>query len=676
MRKRSLSVAFERSAESDEMRRKFEGVNDVHSESDEDESDEMLNVATTGWSRDDYDKLLSKLRANVPVDIKSYKYTLMAIDWEQVAFGKHSPKEVEEVTKALVQKIRKFRTLSEMVEDIPAIGAKIVKAALPKKPPSAYNLFMKEKYAFYKEKYKGTGINLMKKLAEEFAALSNKKKRKYEQMAEQAKEAYKAELEKFYRENPHLEVKPTQKISQPRVKLLNTKILTPFKMFVNEKRKNGLKSSLPEMRAMWDDLEKKQRYKYIQECFQHQSGDNTLKLTKEEQNIVEYASGKPEPISHNLCDFYLKKQPDIPKSATTASAWRKEKMAEYKSLPKMRKLELELEYRRAKMEFVHKYQEYISNLPEESMRRSEHEQLQLFVTSKLDKDERREYNQNTMNTILDGTSATLYSDMPIAESTTNELNVQQNPSKTNKKKKTKDVVATPEKQVTVDAAAAATKNDKVNGKQLKSILKSPPPTPFAEPSANRKHKLLSGSPAVSSPKKQKRQEEVESDRSSDKVDRKPTIENGNAELILPEPTCPPRSALKYYKLHYYHGKPEKCKESFEKLSEQRKEAIRAEALAAQKRYSREVHAYLIKLPQEKSEAFLKRMQKAARQDTDEESLQSAPIKANVQTKQELQSSSSESDSEDERPNAGTSSNITYNDVSSSNDDDDSDSEEE
>uniref|UniRef100_A0A182NGP7 HMG box domain-containing protein n=1 Tax=Anopheles dirus TaxID=7168 RepID=A0A182NGP7_9DIPT len=512
---------------------------------------------------------------------------------------------------------------------------------------------------------------LLKKISEEFASLTEKKKKKYDQMAEEAKETYKAELEKYNQENPHMEIKkPQGKSARKSVKTPRNKIITPFYMFMNEKRSIGVDASLPELRAMWEELEKKQRYKYIQQCFQQQSTDKPLKLTKEEQSIVEYASGKPEPVPHTVCDFYLKKQANPPKS-TQMSVWRKEKMAEYKSLPKVQKLELELEHRRAKMEFVQKYQEYISNLPDEDVQRMENEQLQSFIASKLDKDEQRKYRQDTLSTMLDGTSTALYSEMPIAESTTHDIQL-------SKPKKKKAANADSSMKPPTTAAAAATAISKSNGKQQKSqSLKNPPPTTIAESPSKRKQKELASSPAVGASKKQKKQvEQVDSDTNSEKADKKPTVTNG-VEEVREEPVRPPKTVQKYYKQYYYHGKPGKSKESFEKLSDQRKEAIQVEMRKAQKKYYKDLHKFFKHLPSDQVDFHLKKLQIVeggsfledgditGEETADDTTKQPRLAKGAVRTKQEPQSS--DDDKGAKKANAATSNKTTN--VSSSDDDD-------
>uniref|UniRef100_A0A182NGN5 HMG box domain-containing protein n=1 Tax=Anopheles dirus TaxID=7168 RepID=A0A182NGN5_9DIPT len=610
---------------------------------------ELLDAAGAGWTPDDYDQLTAKLRTIAPTkDSKPCRTRLLTIDWEQVAFGSHSAKEVELITNDLLKRVRKFRTLAEMVEDIPSLGVKMVKAGQPKKPCSAYNFFVKDKYAFMKNKYQGTDVNLLKKMSEAFSALTEKKKQKYEQMAEEAKETYKAELEKYYQANPHIQVKKdNDQSARKRVKTPQSKTLTPFKMFMKERRSKGGNESLAELRAMWEGLEKKQRYVYIQQCFQQQDSDTPLKLTKLEQSMVAYASGRPEPVSHNVCDFYLKKYA-IPPKSVQMSVWRKEKMSEYKSLPKVRRLELELEHRRAKLEFVQKYQEYITNLPDESIRRTEIEMLQSFIASKMDREEKRQYNQDMFNSLVDCPSPTIYGKVPIAESTT--LDITSQPGKPKKRKAT-NTVPTLESPTVADAATTAT-SATVNGSKMKSSRKSPPPTPIAESQSKRKP---SSSPAVSSPKKQKTHTDIESDTNSENVDKKPVI--SNAKTRMPEPVRPPKLLEKYYEKYHYLGKPGKSKESFEKLSALRKKAIKVEMNEAKKKYFRDVQRFFKQLPKENLEFYLKKLQLAedefnedsdvTDEEADDNPRSSTLAKGDVSTKKEPDSSSSSSSSSEE-----------------------------
>ncbi|EAL38967.3 AGAP008897-PA, partial [Anopheles gambiae str. PEST] len=88
--------------------------------------------------------------------------------------------------------------------------------------------------------------------------------------------------------------------------------------------------------------------------------------------------------------------------------WERERHKNEKEREKMmtvsvRKLQLEIEYRHAKQEYVTKYQEYITNLEDETARQAEIEQLRTFIKSKLDKEEKQQLDNRPFQSLVDST---------------------------------------------------------------------------------------------------------------------------------------------------------------------------------------------------------------------------------------------------------------------------------
>uniref|UniRef100_A0A182Q967 HMG box domain-containing protein n=1 Tax=Anopheles farauti TaxID=69004 RepID=A0A182Q967_9DIPT len=604
IRSRSLSVALERLSTNDNISKELDvSVNAYRTESNE-EAYHYLGGTSVIWTNDDYNQLTAKLRAIIPPkDNKHYKTSLAAIDWEQVAFDNRSAKEVREVAVNLLHKARKIRTLTEMLEDISKVAAKLI--PLPKKPLTAYNFFVKRKYAIFKEKYPGSHANVLKKLGEEFAALSEKKKIKYEKKAAESMKTFKTELENFYREYGLTSHKNSKKRDRPEV-------ITPFKMFMHEKRINGIETSSLHLMVMWASLNRKQQYKYIQQCLQQQSANKTPKLTKEEQLIVEYENGKPEPVPCTVYEFYFKKylsmQDAMQETRSTPKLRRKKAFVEYKKLPKVRKLKLELEYQHAKVDFVKKYQDYISSLTNEDMRRKEIQVLQSIITTRMHMNLHRnssnqKFSPNAESTAYDSSSSTSDLDVP-------------------------------------SAAASPTSRPDAYSKPLKSIIKSTSSRPIIQPLSKRKREELARSPSHSSPKKLK----VEFRTNSNSQIASP-ISNDKGKMLL-EPIRPPRTIELYYKQYHYLGKPDKYMESFQKLSSVRKKAIEVEMNRALKKYFRNMQKFLNQIPPEKLEFYVNKMKQAECNHNGNDEISDEETEVEKQTAKTL-IWSDESDCEDE-----------------------------
>lgn len=93
---------------------------------------------------------------------------------------------------SLVAKVRTYRTLGELLNDVPEVVDKVLSADKPKAPLTAYSVFMREyipQCSNVKDAFR-TG-------SKAFQELSAKKKKKYEDAATQLKAEYQEKLAKY-----------------------------------------------------------------------------------------------------------------------------------------------------------------------------------------------------------------------------------------------------------------------------------------------------------------------------------------------------------------------------------------------------------------------------------------------------------------------------------------------
>lgn len=658
MRKRSLSVAYERPTKVEQISKKFEGVPSDHETESEEENEEMDAVVTASdWTLADYKKLVEQLQTVLSrKNTRTHTHTLKKIDWDRVAFDGHTSEEVKAVTIEIVNKIRKYRSLREMVEDIPQQVEKILRSRKPKNPPSAYNLFVKDKFSSFKAKNPGLiSVEVFKLLSQEFASLSEKKKQKYEAMAAKAKEAHKLQLEQYYKDNPEaLQSKKNGKTPNEKQRKHGTsKTITPFVLFKKDKQTENSHITTAELRNLWNELELKKKLKYIQQAFKTQTENtaNSLKLTKEEQRLLEQAKGKPGMFPGSTSEYYLKHYAEHDPSKSIV-LWRKEKLCEYKRLSKLRKLELEIEYRQAKQEYVNKYEAYIEQIEDDQAREAEIDLLRSFIQTKMDKHDREQCDNRPFKSMVE--SSRLENEMmalPIAEST----------MLMPKSKKAKGKVG--EKSVKAEPVAV----ESPQRKPVKSILKSPGPVTVVPKS--RVQEFIAPD-TVASPKKKRKQSFSghDSDSSmekrrkhsivtlpSEKTDTKKANSKENQPLLPNEPIRPPTNTLQFYKQNYYLGKAEKCEESFKQLSAARKDSIKLEMRAAHKKYFKQLQKFLKTVPQKNIELYLKKLKQAERDSNKSGELssdddESGNVSVAKGTKQEPETSSSSSSSSEEEEN--------------------------
>uniref|UniRef100_A0A182P898 HMG box domain-containing protein n=1 Tax=Anopheles epiroticus TaxID=199890 RepID=A0A182P898_9DIPT len=665
------------------MSKKIEGVPSDHedeSESEEENEELPQNAVSGDWAAADYGKLVEQLRAVLPrKDSKKPQNTLSKIPWDKVAFEGHTAEDVKATTVALVAKIRKYRTLTEMLEDIVETVTKINSAGKPKQSPSAYNLFTKDKFPILKAKFpEATSAELLKMVSQEFSILSERKKHKYETLAATLKEKYKQ-----HRDNPNAVPVDKKEKKKKSARTPKAKAITPYGLFREEKRQEMEEITNVALRKLWDDLDMKKKLKYIQQAFQSQSDNIKLKLTKGEQSMLEVASGKPESIPRTTAEYYLKHYAE-PAPMYSLNEWRKIRLQEYKALPKVRKLQLEIEYRQAKQDYVVKYQEYITNIKDEAAKHAEIELLRSFITSKLDKEERRHLDDRPFHTLVESMALPPSESVPIAESTT--LFIE--PPKKTKKSSKKAAAEAVEKEVASPIA-----------KPIKSILKG---SPASKRLLQEEPNAVEAAPSPSKKKKKASRTESESDSNSERRDKKPIVvpevvatptkkdsskagskENGTPK---PAPQRPPATMLEYYQKYHYLGKKEKCKESFKNLSALKKQQIKDEMRAAQDAYLKQLQKFLKKVPQENVVQQLKALKKAEKRysrmkedETSDEEEESATFEETVPKAEPISSSSSSDSSssteeeEEEQERSKNANGHTKNDNDNEGDDGDDDS---
>lgn len=120
------------------------------------------------------------------------------MEWDKIELPNHSPEEVKQVSLMLISKVRNFKTLTEMLVDVPKVVEKLLEAAKPKPPLSAYNLFMRDNTQRWKQENKNFNSRDIFKLASsEYQKLPERKRRRYDDEAARLKNEYLAQLENY-----------------------------------------------------------------------------------------------------------------------------------------------------------------------------------------------------------------------------------------------------------------------------------------------------------------------------------------------------------------------------------------------------------------------------------------------------------------------------------------------
>ena len=177
----------------------------------------VLEMASTNgqdqWPKEDIVMLLDLLENNLPFhDSHTFTTTQSRMDWEKVAFKGYSGEMCKLKWLEISKKIRKFRTLTEIVLEAkehfknPYKSEKLKKHPdLPKKPPTAYLRFFMEKRAQYSQMHPElNNIELTKLLSKKYKELPEQMKLKYVQDFQKEKEEFEKKLAQFRKDHPGL----------------------------------------------------------------------------------------------------------------------------------------------------------------------------------------------------------------------------------------------------------------------------------------------------------------------------------------------------------------------------------------------------------------------------------------------------------------------------------------
>lgn len=630
--------------------KKFEGVvSDVEGQSDSEEEDETKDEGTIEvWTKADYEQLIEKIRGALPKkDVKKAKSALQHINWKEIQIRQHSPEEIQRVALSLVAKVRNFRTLGEVLNDVPEVVDKILSADKPKVPLTAYALFMKE----YIPQCSNTK-DAFKTASKTFQELSAKKKKQYEDTAAKLKEEYHKKLDKFYQEHPDLAPPPkpskTSRAGRTKssgVQLKRERNRTPFNLFYESRMEVVPTITLQLCRQEWEELAVKDKLPFIRKSFETQ--DDTKLLNKKEQELLAQFQGKPEFVGRSAYDYFHRqnksKYDDLPGKE------RKQKVDnEYQQLSERQKLDLKVAFLAARDNYILQYQKYIKELPEDKQK-AEIEYLRSISSSGAGKkDKTLTARKEKKSKDEDHYPGSTDEDPPAAESTTIKKSAKE---KKHSKKKLAEVPPpvqesepedadedVQEETVAIAAMPSPTKKSRMMEPPTVSPKKAVASTPKPVEDKKKSKKKLdmasssgeeesSASTSQTNGRKRQTPEELatpEDDTGKkSKKKAKKDEEEEKPKVPMKEPERPPTVLEEFYRQRVYKGKVGKHKESFANLSAAKKREIKEQMNLAQKKYIEEFERFLKSLPRDQIRLYIqkvnsKRTSAPAKEEDDEE----------------------------------------------------------
>ncbi|XP_067118779.1 nucleolar transcription factor 1-A-like [Centruroides vittatus] len=362
------------------------------------ENHDNRQILAFGWTSEELSQLISNLTICLPkYDNVKYSTLIEKLDWEKVRFGNYSASECKEKWMQIMTKLRRFRTLTDMITDAKewlkhpwssyCSSKKQKHPEMPKKPLTPYFRYFLEKRQKYSREHPDMSMTeLAKVLSKKYQQLPEKKKQKYKENYEKENEVYKQELEKFKREHPdqfpQAESKHHPQHEGP------YKPHTPFQLFMAEKMKKAEFAELEKkeiterIRVIWNSLTEAKKIKWIKKAIQDEQrygtelGEysqshpsfkpDTIRsvLSKAEKELKDRFDGKPDRPPNSGYSLFsrimLKELKNVPS---------KEKMAQiskhWKQLSEMERDSYNKQAQWANEQYREKYAAYVKSLPEE-----------------------------------------------------------------------------------------------------------------------------------------------------------------------------------------------------------------------------------------------------------------------------------------------------------------------
>lgn len=157
------------------------------------------------WTSEDHKKLLQAMKDNISERDRMYAYVKgqRSLDWNKIAFHPHSSQACKEKWTQISHKLRKVRTLTELIDDAEEsldnpLKNKKINPEFPKYHSAPNNIFVSEKWSKYRKKHpelKQTQLLVL--LNKQYSELPDEKKAKYVKKSRDSVQEFKKNLQQF-----------------------------------------------------------------------------------------------------------------------------------------------------------------------------------------------------------------------------------------------------------------------------------------------------------------------------------------------------------------------------------------------------------------------------------------------------------------------------------------------
>lgn len=315
------------------------------------------------WAKANVQKLLAAMKTSIPESERTIAYTqgLKTLDWEKVAFPPFSPEECEQKWREILLKMRKFRSLTELIVEAEEIISDPVKnkkihPAFLKRPGPTAAIYFSENYSKLQKQHPGMkNPGLMKIATKQFKKLPDKVKAPY---VDRFKNLFKEYTEKTLELREKYEL-PNRKHKKKKTSAVNLDKdeggLSPkppvngyilFCKEMSEKEDVPKISCVTEWSQRWRNLSEKERRAYTTRCKELRNQYSTklrnyLKgVEKDEQQQILHENELKMPImqrSSNKTYRELRRgEPKKPSTSAYVSFWQEQMQLLKEEIPNVR----------------------------------------------------------------------------------------------------------------------------------------------------------------------------------------------------------------------------------------------------------------------------------------------------------------------------------------------------
>eukprot|EP00063_Salmo_salar_P039280 XP_014014115.1 PREDICTED: nucleolar transcription factor 1-like isoform X2 [Salmo salar] len=249
------------------------------------EEEEMeTSCEKQAWGREDLIKLLHGIKENIPKgDMSIYTKGERTLKWDKVAFGSYSPQMCHQKWKELSKKVRKIRSLTELVTEAevafenPFQGKNWrIHPDFPRRPTPPNSIFFRENHeTFEKQQPEMTTSELFKLIRGKYNELPEHEKAKYVATFQKEKEMYEKSMRKFRKE-----YSGGKKVRRDCLKNMSEP-LTPHGLWYRHERRIFLQANPDkkvdcirqsiEQKTRWSKLPDKEKLKWINRSLEQQT---------------------------------------------------------------------------------------------------------------------------------------------------------------------------------------------------------------------------------------------------------------------------------------------------------------------------------------------------------------------------------------------------------------------